>query len=192
VDTNVIDFPWMLPDSWLADFRAGRKRTLEECYKNHYADVARAAERVLGPADSETVTHEVFYRLLTDREMRESFRGDNLRGWLMQVATHRAIDVARRLRREEPEQADDAPGADREGPDAPRFEDAVDAKILIDRFVREVLPVDWAGVFDARFIRQLSQREAATELGMQRTTLAYQEQRIVALLRTFLLEGGPS
>jgi RNA polymerase sigma-70 factor (ECF subfamily) len=180
----------MTPDAWLADFHAGRKRTLEECYRTHYADVARAAERVLGAADAETITHEVFYRLLTDPEMRQSFRGGNFRAWLVQVAAHRAIDVARRLRREESEDAgagaDDVAGA----PAAPRFDDAVDARMLIDRFVRDQLPTAWAGVFDARFIRQLPQREAAAELGMQRTTLVYQEQRIRALLRKFLLEGG--
>jgi RNA polymerase sigma-70 factor (ECF subfamily) len=192
VDTDVIDLRWMVPDSWLLDFRAGSKGTLEECYKNHYADVARAAERVLGPADSETVTHEVFYRLLTDREMRESFRGENLRGWLTQIASRRAIDVARRLRREEPEPTHEVLGASSAEPVAPPFEDAVDAKMLIDRFVREELPVAWAGVFDARFIRQLPQRQAATELGLQRTTLVYQEQRILALLRKFLLEKGES
>lgn len=189
LDADVVHLPWMVPDSWLADFHAGRKRTLEECYRNHYADVARAAERVLGAADSETVTHEVFYRLLTDPEMRQSFRGGNLRGWLVQIAANRAIDVARRLRREESEQT---AGAGAEVPVAPRFDDAVDAKMLIDRFVREKLPVAWAGVFDARFIRQLPQREAATELGMQRTTLVYQEQRIRELLRKFLLDGGSS
>lgn len=180
----------MVPDSWLADFHAGRKRTLEECYKSHYGDVARAAERVLGAADSETVTHEVFYRLLTEPEMRQSFRGGNLRGWLVQIAANRAIDVARRLRREQADPTEDAVGVD--VPIAPRFDDAVDAKMLIDRFVREKLPAGLAGVFDARFIRQLPQREAATELGMQRTTLVYQEQRIRELLRKFLLEGEES
>ncbi len=190
MDADVVNVPWMAPDSWLADFHAGRKQTLEECYRNHYGDVARAAERVLGVADSETVTHEVFYRLLTDTEMRQSFRGGNLRGWLTQIAANRAIDVARRLRREESDQAEDTAAAG--APTAPRFDDAVDAKMLVDRFVRELLPPAWAGVFDARFIRQLPQREAASELGMQRTTLVYQEQRIRELLRKFLLEGGPS
>ena len=108
----------------------------------------------------------------------------------MQVAANRAIDVARRLRREEPSEAEDAAGAD--VPVAPRFDDAVDAKMLVDRFVREQLPPAWAGVFDARFMRQLPQREAAAELGMQRTTLVYQEQRIRELLRKFLLEGSES
>jgi RNA polymerase sigma-70 factor (ECF subfamily) len=179
----------MAPDTWLDDFRAGRTRTLEECYRNHYADVARAAERVLGAADAETVTHEVFYRLLTDPEMRQGFRGENLRGWLTQVATNRAIDVARRLRREQGDLAEEGAGGD---VPAARFDDAVDAKLLIDRFVREKLPPAWSALFDARFIRQLPQREAAAELGMQRTTLVYQEQRIRELLRKFLLEGGES
>lgn len=190
MNAAVVHLSQMTSDPWLADFHAGRRRTLEDCYKSHHGDVARAAGRVLGAADSETVTHEVFYRLLTDAEMRQGFRGGNLRAWLVQIAQNRAIDVARRLRREEPEESETALRADAAG--APRFDDAVDAKMLIDRFVRDELPVAWAGVFDARFIRQLPQREAASELGMQRTTLVYQEQRIRELLKKFLLEGGPS
>ena len=189
MNANVVHLFSMAPDAWLADFHAGRRRTLEECYKSHYADVARAAERVLGAADSETVTHEVFYRLLTDPEMRQSFRGGNVRAWLVQIAANRAIDVARRLRREEPEE-ESGVGEAADAALAPRFDDAVDAKLLVDRFVREALPPAWAGVFDARFMRQLPQREAASELGMPRTTLVYQEQRIRELLRRFLLDGG--
>ena len=191
MSTDVVLLPSMVADPWLADFHAGGRGTIEQCYRNHYADVARAAERVLGAADAETVTHEVFYRLLTDAEMRQSFRGGSVRAWLVQIAANRAIDVARRLRREEPEESGAAdPAAD--AALAPRFDDAVDAKMLIDRFVREELPAAWAAVFDARFVRQLPQREAASELGMQRTTLVYQEQRIRELLRKFLLDGGAS
>ncbi|NPC78158.1 RNA polymerase subunit sigma-70, partial [Pyxidicoccus fallax] len=54
-------------------------------------------------------------------------------------------------------------------------------------FRREHLPAKWAPVFEARFVRQLSQREAAAALGLHRTTLAYQELRIRSLLKKFLL-----
>jgi RNA polymerase sigma-70 factor (ECF subfamily) len=59
----------------------------------------------------------------------------------------------------------------------------------VERFCREHLPAKWAKVFDARFLRQLPQREAARELGIQRSTLAYQEQQVRELLTAFLLSA---
>jgi hypothetical protein len=64
------------------------------------------------------------------------------------------------------------------------------AQAVIGRFRREVLPEKWRSVFEARFIRQLSQREAATEIGITRTTLAYQEMRVRSLLERFLLTNA--
>jgi RNA polymerase sigma-70 factor (ECF subfamily) len=45
-------------------------------------------------------------------------------------------------------------------------------------------------VFDARFIQQLDQPEAARLLGMHRTTLIYQEYRVRTLLKRFVLRKG--
>jgi RNA polymerase sigma-70 factor (ECF subfamily) len=67
-----------------------------------------------------------------------------------------------------------------------RVDDELDAKVLVERFRRDCLPQEWAGVFDARFLRQVPQREAARELGIRRTTLAYRELRIRRLLSRFL------
>ena len=61
--------------------------------------------------------------------------------------------------------------------------------MLVDRFREQVLPAKWAGVFQARFIEQRDQRDAAASLGIARTTLAYQELRIRSLLKKFLLRG---
>jgi RNA polymerase sigma-70 factor (ECF subfamily) len=60
--------------------------------------------------------------------------------------------------------------------------------VLIERFRRERLPPDWVGVFERRFLEQLTQHEAARALGIRRTTLAYRELRIRRALRAFLLE----
>lgn len=169
-------------DDWLARFHAGDRATLEACYRDAFPRVAAAAGRVLGTVDAETVTHEVFYKMLSDADFRAGFRGGNVTAWLAQVASNAAIDAVRRRRREvdEPETEDVDPA---------RFDEEVEAKMLIERFVAERLPEKWRALFDARFIRQLPQREAAEELGMQRSTLAYQEDRIRELLESFLLEG---
>ena len=115
--------------------------------------------------------------------MRATFRGGNLGAWLARVTTNRAIDHKRRYAREEPLSPElPARAAESDG------SDRVSAKLVIERFRRERLPPKWEPVFQKRFLEQLGQREAAVALGMSRTTLMYQEHRIRALLRTFVLE----
>jgi RNA polymerase sigma-70 factor, ECF subfamily len=196
-DTTLLDANFlassavMSPDArgWVAGFHAGDRRVLEQCYRDHYRAVVGAVARLLMGADAETVTHEVFYRLLWNAKLRENFQGGSFDAWLTQVATNLARDHLRRYRREqsEPEATPDEGGRSSRG-----VADEVEAKITIDRFRRACLPAEWEGVFNARFLRQLSQRDAAKELGMHRTTLVYQEQRIRTLLKEFLLRGESS
>lgn len=178
-------------DRWLAAFRAGDRAILEACYRAHYTKVSAAAARVLRDVDAETVTHEVFFRLLSDAQMRASFRGGNIGGWLATIAQRAAIDMLRRLRREQGLPEDSGASLDGRDPsDEHRANDEVEAKMLVERFQREVLPAKYRALFDARFLRQLPQREAARELGIERSTLAYQEQRVRELLESFFLDGA--
>lgn len=175
--------------AWLAQFHAGHRAALERCYRECYPSVDRAVGRVLSGADRESVVHEVFYRLLTREELRRSFRGGSLQAWLATQAVHLALDHVRRQQRERGvlasvhAEAQQVPAAAEDAPEA--WAEAQQARALIERFQRELLPQRWAPVFEARFLRQLSQREAAQALGMRRTTLAYQELRIRALLHRF-------
>jgi RNA polymerase sigma-70 factor, ECF subfamily len=164
----------------LVDFHAGSAESLERCYREHFDDVRAAVGAVLRGADKDTVVHNVFFRIVSDPALRTKFRGGNLGAWLATVARNEAIDFRRRYAREQPLEEVAEGGAS--------GEDALDAKILVERFRGGLLPDKLKPVFEARFLRQLSQREAARELGMQRTTLAYQEQRILQALRAFLLE----
>ncbi len=168
-------------------FHAGDHATLERCYRQHYRTVARAAASVLGPADAETVTHEVFHRLLTTPKMRESFKGGDLGAWLSRVSKNHALDFRRRYARET--SLEDCVA---EAPDLASTEGAqgerLSASVVVERFRNTCLPKKWDAVFEARFLKQLGQREAAAALGMHRTTLMYQEHRIRAMLRKFVLE----
>jgi RNA polymerase sigma-70 factor (ECF subfamily) len=172
---------------WLAEFHAGDRRVLEQCYRENYRPVVATVGRFLAGADAETVTHEVFYRLLSNPRLRENFQGGNFEAWLAQVATNAARDHLRRYRREQAEGPESAAPDDVSSGGA----DEADAKMMVDRFRREHLPPDLSAVFDARFLRQLPQRQAADELGMPRTTLVYQEQRIRGLLKEFVLGESP-
>lgn len=176
---------------WLARFHDGDGATLEQCYRNHAGRVLGAASRVVRDVDAETVTHEVFYRLLTDASMRAGFRGGDLGAWLCVVARRRAIDLARRMKREVSARGSD-PDLAAPSVDGAREHEAADARRLVARFQSEVLPDKYRALFEVRFLRQLSQREAAAELGIERSTLAYQEQRVRELLERFILDGGDS
>lgn len=171
---------------WLTRFHAGDARVLNACYREHFDTVYRAASRVLSGVDAETVVHDVFLRLLSDESVRRSFQGGSLGAWLHTLARNLAVDTVRRRQRERTalDRLAEQPRWDEE-PSAP--EPSLDASLLLERFRRERLPPKWAPVFEARFVRQLSQREAAAALGIRRTTLAYQELRVRRLLEKFLL-----
>jgi RNA polymerase sigma-70 factor (ECF subfamily) len=179
-------------DAWMRGFHDGVPGAVEDAYRQHFPEVLSTVRRLLSGADAETVTHEVFCRLLANEDLRRNFQGGSLRAWLVRVATNAALDHLRRRRFERQGESESCEGL-ASGPEPERAQascaEAVEAKVLIERFRRDHLPPEWSGVFDARFLRQLPQRDAAAELGIRRTTLVYQEHRIRALLRAFLLEG---
>jgi RNA polymerase sigma-70 factor (ECF subfamily) len=170
--------------AWVDRFHAGERGVLEEVYRRHFDTVHIAVGAILTGADRETATHEVFLRLCTSEACRRSFRGGHLPAWLAVVARNQAIDHLRRRDRESPA-GTDLPARDI-APDG--LARSTEARLLIERFQGQVLPPEWQPVFEARFLQHLNQSEAAVLLGMRRTTLAYRELRIRALLRKFLLE----
>jgi len=178
------------PVNWLAEFHSGSRAVLTECYVDHFASVERAVGRILRGADKETVIHEIFFRLMTNEDLRLTFQGGSFRAWISTIARNQAVDYWRRQQFEVPAGAPEDLLGERE--DAARFENRVEAQITIDRFRSECLPDKWRKVFDARFIQQLDQPEAARLLGMHRTTLIYQEYRVRTLLKRFVLRKGTS
>jgi RNA polymerase sigma-70 factor (ECF subfamily) len=170
--------------SWIDAFRRGDHQILADCYRSYYRVVETAIGGLLGAADRETVIHEVFFRLLTDPGMRASFTGPSLGGWLSSIARNRALDVNRRARREVLRFTSDE-SAVTDG-NVRADEEAV-MRLLLERFQRDHVPPGWAPLFEARFLREMSQREAARHLGMHRTTLAYQELQLRRRLRRFML-----
>jgi RNA polymerase sigma-70 factor (ECF subfamily) len=176
----------LLEMEWVDRYYAGERQVLEEVYRENFDHVSVVVGTVLQGADRETVIHEVFLRVIHSESFRRSFHGGDLGAWLGVVARNQAIDYARRRSREAPAGVDlgrDLPDTTQPGP-------AIEARLLIDRFRREVLPPQWRGVFEARFLQNMTQSEAAAALGTRRTTLAYQELRVRRLLRKFLLEDA--
>jgi len=171
------------PD-WLDEFHRGTRGAMRQCYADYFGTVDRAVGKILHGADKETVIHEVFYRLLTDAELRATFRGGSLRAWIGTVARNLAIDHWRRQKHERP--GGSAEDLLENVEDGARFDARVEARVMIDRFRAEI-PPKWRDVFEVRFVQQLDQSEAARVLGVHRTTLLYQEMRVRRLLQKFLL-----
>ncbi len=172
---------------WLARFHAGDPEVLGEIYRD-YLPLISSAVHLLRGADKETVIHDVFVDLLGHEELRRSFTGGSFGAWVTTIARHQAIDFWRRYRREHSlDQL--GPGGEPVQPVEP-FERSVEAHLLVERFLREVLPAKLVAVFEARFVAGLDQRSAAAKVGIKRTTLVYQEFQIRRLLRRFLLGRG--
>jgi len=166
----------------MADFHRGSRAALTLMYETHFQTVKSAVSPVLSGADRETVIHEVFFRLISDENLRRSYHSGAFGKWLFVVAKNHAIDYARRRARETPLGL--VPG---ESSVAVELEPQIDARALLRRFREQVLPAEWLSVFEARFVKQLDQRAAARAAGVPRTTLVYRELRIRKLLRAFLL-----
>ena len=172
---------------WLSRFHRGDRATFDALYREHFATVDGAVARTLRGADRETVVHEVFYHLMTNREARQGFQGGSIAAWLTTLARNKAIDFLRRQRREEPMGTD--PEEFGAAPDSERFELKAEARLLLDQFRRTIVPPKWRSVFDARFLQELDQPQAAQALGISRTTLAYREYRIRGMMKRFVLGG---
>lgn len=185
------DQPLDLDDESLrALFHAGDRALMGRLYQESFQGVDAAVGGVLRGADRETVVHELYLRLLDRPELRRNFAGGSVHAWLATLAHNLAVDFWRRHRRET-SLAEDAvpPVVDTQ---FRRMEERAALSLFIERFRREALPEKWAPIFQARFVEQLDQREAARRLGVHRTTLAYRELRIRKLLRAYLRRRSPS
>jgi RNA polymerase sigma-70 factor (ECF subfamily) len=171
--------------SWLRRFREGDRATLADLYRRYGSAVTRSIEAFPIAIDRDAITQEIFCRLVADDALRCSYRGGDMGAWLRAMARSHSIDCLRRRRRERSWEAESAMPLETDGPEV-----EVEARLLVERFCAEVLPKKWVPLFVARFVRQLTQTEAAASLGIARTTLAYQESKVRRLLRGFLRRGG--
>ena len=171
-------------ESALTRFHAGERAFIGHLYRETYESVDATVGRVLRGADRETVVHDLYYRLLSKPELRLNFSGGSMRSWLATLAHNLAVDFWRHHRRETNlEDRDTPPLVD---PMSRRMEERAELNLFVERFRRDGLPAELWPLFQARFVEQLDQREAARRLGMPRTTLAYRELRVKRLLRAFL------
>ncbi len=163
---------------------------LEAIYRDHFDDVSRTARRFLAGADHESVVQQVFVKLLSSEDVRRSFQGGSLGGWLNRITQNQALEYLRRHRNEAP-LGDEAVAALAAAPEPEQPALRLEAAQWVDRF-RKTLPRGWDPIFELCFLKRLDQRSAAAQLGLARTTLAYRCLRIQWRLRAALLEDEAS
>lgn len=183
-DRGVADSTGSATDSWLERFWAGEREAMEQCYFDHFEAVQACVAYYLSGAEREVIVQDVFLKVISSETARRSFKEGSLRSWLLRVARNQAIDRLRARGRQRPVEPAEVDRLAEHPVDS--WEERIWARKRIDRFLDEVLPETWRPIFELRFVNKLSQREAAAELGMLRTTLAYREKRIRRLLVKFM------
>jgi RNA polymerase sigma-70 factor, ECF subfamily len=164
-------------------------RALETVFREHGADVIRAAYRVTGSmSDAEDVLQTVFLRL-TSREEPIEF-GPAVGAYLRRAAVNAALDVVRgrKRRRALPLDAEDAPEPVDDSADPERLRSGREAGALL-RSALSVLNPKAARVFTLRYFEGMGNKEIARLLAMTQTAVAVTLHRSRSRLRQEL--GSP-
>jgi RNA polymerase sigma-70 factor (ECF subfamily) len=190
----------------LARFREGETAALEQVYWAYVDAVTRVVRAVmnshaprsldqLAGAATEIgdLVQEVFVRAFAPRT-RASFDGARPYGhYLAQIARNVVVDHWRTTRRQVPLDLDpllDAMSleADDAGKRTERWADP-ETVAVVERYLA-ALPPELRQVHDALYVRGLSQREAASALGLGRQAVRGLEARLRAGLRRHLQQSG--
>jgi RNA polymerase sigma factor (sigma-70 family) len=162
----------------LEAFHAGHETVIRAIYVEHGAALLRESRRYAGPAEAESVVHDVFVELLRNRALRAQFVGGALAAWLRQIARLKALEHLRRARRQPPPEL---------SPEAHSGEGSLEARDVLAHFLAKV-PDAQKQFFGMRFLARQTQVEIAAELGIPRSTLEGWEHRLTEKLRAFVLE----
>lgn len=163
-------------------FHAGHEAVIREIYLEHGAALLRETCRYTGPAEAESVVHDVFVELLRNRALRAQFVGGALAAWLREIARLKALEHLRRARRQPPQEL---------GPEAHSGEGSLEARDVLTRFLTAEVPEAQRQFFGMRFLARQTQVEIAAQLGIPRSTLEGWEHRLTEKLRAFIVERSP-
>ena len=163
----------------LEAFHAGHEGVIRAIYVEYGAALLRETCRYAGPAEAESVVHDVFVELLRNRALRAQFVGGALSAWLRQIARLKALEHLRRARRQPPAWL---------GPEAYSREGTLEARDVLTRFLAAEVPEAQKKFFGMRFLARQTQVEIAAELGIPRSTLEGWEHRLTEKLRAFVVE----
>ena len=155
-------------------------RPFEEIVAEHGPVVIRVCRAMLGPHDGEDAWSETFLAAL---RAYPGLRPDsNVRGWLLTIAHHKAIDLIRRR--------DRAPRPTAELPDLSTWDEVPDADPAL-RQALDALPPKQRGAVVYRYLADLPYAEIGELLGSGETAARRSAADGVAKLRTAYLKGSP-
>ena len=155
-------------------------RPFEEIVAEHGPVVIRVCRAMLGPHDGEDAWSETFLAAL---RAYPGLRPDsNVRGWLLTIAHHKAIDLIRRR--------DRAPRPTAELPDLSTWDEVPDADPAL-RQALDALPPKQRGAVVYRYLADLPYAEIGELLGSSETAARRSAADGVAKLRTAYLKGSP-
>ncbi len=163
----------------VAAFHAGHESVIRAIYVEYGAALLRETRRYAGPAEAESVVHDVFVELLRNPKLRAQFVGGALTAWLRQIARLKAFEHLRRARRPPPQKF---------GPETHSDESGLEARELLTRFLAARVPDAQKQFFGLRFLARQTQVEISAQLGIPRSTLEGWEHRLAEKLRAFVLD----
>lgn len=166
----------------LEAFHAGHEAMIRAIYVAHRTVLLREASCYAGPAEAESVVHDVFVELLRNRALRAQFVGGALAAWLRQIARLKALEHLRRVRRQPPPEL---------GLHAHSGEGSLEARNVLTRFLAAEVPEAQKQFFGMRFLARQTQVEISAQLGIPRSTLEGWEHRLSKKLREFVAEMSP-
>lgn len=158
-------------------------RTLEAVFREHGADVIRAAHRVTGSlSDAEDVLQTVFLRLATRQEPVEL--GPAAGAYLRRAAVHAALDVVRGRKRRKalPLDAESAPEPADGAADPERRRSGRETGARLRSALAAIEPKA-ARIFSLRYFEELPNKEIARLLAMSQTAVAVTLHRTRSRLR---------
>jgi RNA polymerase sigma factor (sigma-70 family) len=168
-------------DVELAAFHEGRQEVVHRIYITHGPALLRQLRRYAGPAEAESVVHDLFVELLKNRELRQRFKGGQMLAWLREIGRLKALEHLRKAGRQVPQEMPEvgiSPERD------------VEARDLVSRFLAGFVPVTQQRFFGLRFLERRTQVEIAACLGIPRSTLEGWEHSLIRKLRAFVTEDA--
>jgi RNA polymerase sigma factor (sigma-70 family) len=153
---------------------------MRRVYLENVAGLLRDLRRHIGPAEAESVVHDVFVELLRNADLRGRFVEGSLFAWLRQIARLKALEHLRRVRRDIPTELPER---------AASPEPELEARDMLTRFMDKHVPEKQREFFTLRFLHKHTQVEVAAKLGVPRSTLEGWEHGLLDKLRIFVLGG---
>ena len=155
---------------------------IEPLYREHWWDLHRVAARLVGPVARTEWSRTCSSICCATRTCARGSWAARPRPGCRRIARRKSLELLRRRGRELPSE-NAAEGLGAPDPDW-------GARELVEKFMHRHVPEAQRRFFTVRFLDRCTQVEAATLLGIARSTLEGWEHKLTEALRKFIMEDG--